>query len=241
MKLTGEELHIVTPGPRKPRAVRIGRASHPAGEGAMPAKIPVPALHKVPYNGLAKTPPMGWNSWNKFAGRVDDAAVRGMADAMVSSGMKDAGYIYINIDDTWEGERDAQGNITSNKKFPDMKALADYVHSKGLEARHLLVARPQHLRRLRRQLRPRGAGREDLGRLGHRLSEVRLVRRAQHLHRRRNAGGLPEDGRCAAQVAAVRLFTACASTAARTCGSGVRRWAAICGAPPATFATHGIP
>ena len=76
---------------------------------------------------------MGWNSWNKFAGRVDDAAVRGMADAMVSSGMRDAGYVYINIDDTWELGRDANGNITSNKKFPDMKALADYVHSKGLK------------------------------------------------------------------------------------------------------------
>jgi len=99
----------------------------------MPGKLPLPALHKVPSNGLAKTPPMGWNSWNKFASRVDDAAVRGMADAIVSSGMKDAGYVYVNIDDTWEGERDAQGNITSNKKFPDMKALADYVHSKGLK------------------------------------------------------------------------------------------------------------
>jgi alpha-galactosidase len=56
-----------------------------------------------------------------------------MADAMVSSGMRDAGYIYVNIDDTWEGVRDAQGNIQSNHKFPDMKALADYVHSKGLK------------------------------------------------------------------------------------------------------------
>ena len=98
-----------------------------------PARIPPPALHDVPDNGLARTPPMGWNSWNKFAGKVNDADVRGMADAMVSSGMKDAGYIYINIDDTWEGPRDANGNITSNRKFPDMKALADYVHSKGLK------------------------------------------------------------------------------------------------------------
>jgi len=56
-----------------------------------------------------------------------------MADAMVSSGMRDAGYVYVNIDDTWEGVRDAQGNLGSNKKFPDMKALADYVHSKGLK------------------------------------------------------------------------------------------------------------
>ena len=82
---------------------------------------------------LAPTPPMGWNSWNKFAEKVDDPAVRSMADAMVSSGMKDAGYIYVNIDDTWEGQRDAQGNIQSNSKFPDMKALAGYVHSKGLK------------------------------------------------------------------------------------------------------------
>jgi alpha-galactosidase len=98
-----------------------------------PARIPPPALQDVPDNGMARTPPMGWNSWNKFAGKVTDADVRGMADAMVSSGMKDAGYIYINIDDTWEGPRDANGNITSNLKFPDMKALADYVHSKGLK------------------------------------------------------------------------------------------------------------
>src|SRR6185312_16163990 len=98
-----------------------------------PAPLPLPALKDLPDNGLARTPPMGWNSWNKFAGRVDDAAVRGMADAMVSSGMSKAGYVYINIDDTWELGRDANGNITSNKKFPDMKALADYVHSKGLK------------------------------------------------------------------------------------------------------------
>ncbi len=62
--------------------------------------------------------------------------------------MKDAGYIYVNIDDTWEGERDANGVLHSNSKFPDMKALADYVHSKGLKTRHLLLARAQNLRRL---------------------------------------------------------------------------------------------
>ena len=133
VKRSGEELHIFTPGRGNRGPVETVAHKTTPGEGAMPAKIPVPALHKVSYNGLAKTPPMGWNSWNKFARRVDDPSVRGMADAMVSSGMKDAGYIYINIDDTWEGERDAQGNITSNKKFPDMKALADYVHGKGLK------------------------------------------------------------------------------------------------------------
>jgi alpha-galactosidase len=82
---------------------------------------------------LAATPPMGWNSWNLFAGKVTDKDVRAAADAMISSGMKDAGYIYVNIDDTWQGTRDAQGNIQANSKFPDMKALADYVHSKGLK------------------------------------------------------------------------------------------------------------
>ena len=81
----------------------------------------------------APTPPMGWNSWNHFAGKIDDATVRAQADAMASSGLRDAGYRYINIDDTWEGERDASGVIHSNAKFPDMKALADYVHSKGLK------------------------------------------------------------------------------------------------------------
>jgi alpha-galactosidase len=90
-------------------------------------------LHDVASNGLAKTPPMGWNSWNLFAGKVDDKTVRTMADAMVTSGMRDAGYIYVNIDDTWEGVRDPQGKLPSNHKFPDMKALADYVHSKGLK------------------------------------------------------------------------------------------------------------
>ncbi|HVC90503.1 MAG TPA: glycoside hydrolase family 27 protein [Acidobacteriaceae bacterium] len=90
-------------------------------------------LAQAQSGSLAATPPMGWNSWNHFARAVNDADVRAAADAMVASGMRDAGYVYVNIDDTWEGERDAQGNIQSNGKFPDMKALADYVHSKGLK------------------------------------------------------------------------------------------------------------
>ena len=100
---------------------------------AVPPLLPLPALHNVPWNGLAKTPPMGWNSWNLFHEKITDAIVREMADAMVSSGMRDAGYVYVNIDDTWEGQRDARGNIQSNSKFPDMKALADYIHSLGLK------------------------------------------------------------------------------------------------------------
>lgn len=81
----------------------------------------------------AATPPMGWNSWNHFGRDVSDADVRAAADALVSSGMKDAGYVYVNIDDGWQGTRDVNGNIRANSKFPDMKALADYVHARGLK------------------------------------------------------------------------------------------------------------
>ena len=111
----------------------VARPATPADEFHKPEYIEPPLPHNVPYNGLAKTPPMGWNSWNLFQSKIDDQTVRTMADAMVSSGMRDAGYIYVNIDDTWEGVRDAQGNLQANHKFPDMKALADYVHSKGLK------------------------------------------------------------------------------------------------------------
>jgi alpha-galactosidase len=82
---------------------------------------------------VALTPPMGWNSWNYFSGKVTDQDIRNSADQIVATGMKDAGYIYVNIDDTWEGKRDENGMLHTNEKFPDMKALADYVHSKGLK------------------------------------------------------------------------------------------------------------
>ncbi|MEI7676128.1 MAG: glycoside hydrolase family 27 protein [Bacteroidales bacterium] len=87
------------------------------------------------FNNLAPTPPMGWNSWNKFECKIDEKTVREIADAMVVSGMKAAGYEYINLDDCWQGERDSLGFITENKeKFPSgMKALADYIHAKGLK------------------------------------------------------------------------------------------------------------
>jgi alpha-galactosidase len=132
-KLVGDELHLSTRRRPQDNPTQMVAVRAPGGEGALPARNPLPALHKVPDNGWARTPPMGWNSWNKFASRVDDATVRSIADAMASNGMKAAGYTYINIDDTWEAGRDAQGNIQTNKKFPDMKALADYVHSKGLK------------------------------------------------------------------------------------------------------------
>lgn len=94
--------------------------------------VTLPALRSIPSVGVASTPPMGWNSWNKFQTRIDDATVRGIADALARSGMKDAGYRYVIIDDGWQGSRDAEGVLSPNPQFPDMKALADYVHSKGL-------------------------------------------------------------------------------------------------------------
>jgi alpha-galactosidase len=87
------------------------------------------------FDGLAKTPPMGWNSWNKFGCNVSEKLVMQMADQMVTSGMKDAGYEYIVIDDCWQIDRDENGEIVVDKaKFPDgIKKLADYIHSKGLK------------------------------------------------------------------------------------------------------------
>jgi alpha-galactosidase len=82
---------------------------------------------------LARTPPMGWNSWNHFFQHVTDADVRAAADAMVANGMRDAGYIYVNVDDGWQGARRPDGTIQSNDRFPDMKALSDYVHARGLK------------------------------------------------------------------------------------------------------------
>ena len=86
-------------------------------------------------NGLALTPPMGWNSWNKFHCDVSEDLIKGMADAMVSSGMKDAGYQYVVIDDCWQVSRDEVGNIVADaQRFPHgIKGLADYIHSTGLK------------------------------------------------------------------------------------------------------------
>ena len=91
-----------------------------------------PALDHEP---LASTPPMGWNSWNKFGCDVSEDLIRQVADAMVTSGMKDAGYQYVVIDDCWQVERGSNGDIVADaKRFPSgMKALADYVHAKGLK------------------------------------------------------------------------------------------------------------
>ena len=86
-------------------------------------------------NGLALTPPMGWNSWNKFGCNVTEKTVRDVADAMASNGMRDAGYDYVVIDDCWHGTRDDKGFIREDRtKFPSgLKALGDYIHQRGLK------------------------------------------------------------------------------------------------------------
>ena len=93
------------------------------------------ALNAQKFVGLAQTPPMGWNSWNKFACNIDENLIKTIADAMVESGLRDAGYVYLNLDDCWHGERDSLGFIQADPlKFPSgMKALGDYIHSKGLK------------------------------------------------------------------------------------------------------------
>ena len=100
------------------------------------------ALALLPWVGyaqkakeLGQTPQMGWSSWNKFQGNINEDIIKGIADAMVTSGLRDAGYTYVNIDDCWHGKRDADGFIQPDaQRFPSgMKALADYVHARGLK------------------------------------------------------------------------------------------------------------
>jgi alpha-galactosidase len=93
--------------------------------------LPLPAL----TNGVALIPPMGWNSWNNFGCNINEGLIRAMADAMATNGMKAAGYQFINMDDCWQGTRDPTGVIVPDPaRFPSgIKALADYVHSKGLK------------------------------------------------------------------------------------------------------------
>jgi alpha-galactosidase len=82
---------------------------------------------------ICLTPPLGWNSWNCFNVGIDETKIRGAAEAMVKTGLIDHGWTYVNMDDRWEGQRDAQGRITSSAGFPDMKGMVDYIHGLGLK------------------------------------------------------------------------------------------------------------
>jgi alpha-galactosidase len=105
----------------------------PAAARTSSAQAPAPARVAAPT--LALTPPMGWNSWNKFGCNVSEQLIRETADAMVRTGMRDAGYVYVNIDDCWHGQRDSLGFIRADStRFPSgIRALADYVHARGLK------------------------------------------------------------------------------------------------------------
>jgi alpha-galactosidase len=114
------------------------RATNSLGTAERPFRI-------VAGDKLALTPPMGWSTWYMAFANVSDKLVREQADAMVSSGLADHGYAYVNIDDGWNikpgspdpvvgGQaRDAEGNLRSNQKFPDMRGMTGYVHAKGLK------------------------------------------------------------------------------------------------------------
>lgn len=133
--LAADRLRVGVPGGAQPPTV-LRRAS--ADELAVlvrlaPKRLPLPARKVLPPNGLARTPPMGFSTWNHFQTTIDDRTIREIADALVASGMRDAGYVHVNIDDGWQGERDAQGELRPNAKFPDMKALAEYLHARGLK------------------------------------------------------------------------------------------------------------
>jgi len=93
------------------------------------------AAAQTPRDALAQTPPMGWNSWNKFECNVSEELIKSVADAIALNGMKEAGYRYVVIDDCWQVTRDGDGNIVADsKRFPSgMKALADYIHADGLK------------------------------------------------------------------------------------------------------------
>jgi alpha-galactosidase len=97
--------------------------------------LPCKANAQIQRDSLAQTPPIGWNSWNKFGCNVSEDLIKSVADAIAGNGMKDAGYQYVVIDDCWQVSRDENGNIVADpKRFPSgIKALADYVHSKGLK------------------------------------------------------------------------------------------------------------
>lgn len=132
LRADGDRLAVtITTGGKNPESTVAVRV--PESAALAPAVAPLPEFVPVPANGLASTPPMGWSSWNRFANGIDDATVREIADALVRSGLASAGYVYVNIDDGWTGGRDATGHLRPNEKFPDMKALADYVHARGLK------------------------------------------------------------------------------------------------------------
>jgi hypothetical protein len=171
---------------------------------------------------------MGWNSWNFFFGKVTDKDIRDSADQIVATGMKDAGYVYVNIDDTWEGERDAEGVLHTNAKFPDMKALADYVHSKGLKLGIYSGPGPKTC-----------AG--YAGSLDHEVQDAQLYASWGIDYLKYDLcsfGKNMQDQAPNDNAAQMRLMIAAYDK--MRCGSGLQLSVGICGGPLATFSPTGI-
>lgn len=133
--LDGERLKVTAPGSAQPPTVmrRATAEEQTVLTSLAPKKLALPTVKPLPPNGLARTPPMGFSTWNHFQTKIDDKTIREIADALVSTGMRDAGYVHVNIDDGWQGERGADGVLRPNAKFPDMKALTAYLHERGLK------------------------------------------------------------------------------------------------------------
>ena len=181
---------------------------------------------------------MGWNSWNLFQSHIDDKTVREIADAMVTSGMRDAGYIYVNIDDTWEGVRDAQGKLGSNKKFPDMKALADYIPSKGLKFGIYSSPGPRTCAKY-----PGSYGHEEQDAKTFAAWGVDYLKYdwcgARMIYSHDALQAVYQKMGDALIKSVDRSSIVSANTAAATSSSGVRKLEAISGARRVTSATHG--
>jgi hypothetical protein len=132
--LTADRLSVAPAGSTQPPAVRR-RAS--AEESQLlkrlaPKKLPLRPVRALPANGLARTPPMRFSTWDHFQTAIDDRIIRDIADALVATGMRDAGYVYVNIDDGWQGERDVHGTLRPNAKF----------HQPGVDRDRSRPARP---------------------------------------------------------------------------------------------------
>jgi alpha-galactosidase len=117
--------------PSPPSALPIPDSQAAASRPA--TKLPLPVLRDLEPNGLAQTPLMGWSSRQKLGSRTDDAAIRQAVEGLVESGLNLIGYVYVEIGDGWQGARDGQGVLHPNERFPDMKALGDYIHAQGLK------------------------------------------------------------------------------------------------------------
>ena len=227
------------------------RAANALGEAKRKFKI-------VCGDTLALTPHMGWNSWYVWETHVTDKIMRDAADAMVSSGMINHGYKYVNIDDCWAvkpGATDPRSAASRamrrarsmpNKRFPDMKALTDYIHGKGLKAGIYTSPGPTTCGGYVGAYQHEATGRPAIRRVGIRFPEVRLVlvrpggrrTRPRALCKKpyRLMGGILQANRTATWC------STCANTAWATCGSGAGRWATV-GARRATWVARskGIP